>query len=53
MKDPMNEYRGMRVTVADGRAEVARVTREAEVKVSVARGERREPALATRGLGAE
>jgi len=47
MKDPMNEYRGMRVSVADGRAEVSRVTREAEVKVSVGRGERREPSLAT------
>ena len=46
MKDPMNEYRGMRVSVADGRAEVSRVTREAEVKVSVGRGERREPSLA-------
>jgi imidazoleglycerol-phosphate dehydratase len=47
MKDPMNEYRGMRVTVTDGRAEVARVTREAEVTVSVGRGAREEPALAT------
>jgi imidazoleglycerol-phosphate dehydratase len=47
MKDPMNEYRGMRVSVAEGRAEVSRVTREAEVKVSVGRGERREPSLAT------
>jgi imidazoleglycerol-phosphate dehydratase len=47
MKDPMNDYRGMRVTVADGRAEVARVTREAEVQVAVSRGARREPSLAT------
>ena len=47
MKDPMSEYRGMRVAVTDGRAEVARVTREAEVQVAVSRGDRRDPSLAT------
>ena len=47
MKDPMNEYRGMRVSVKDGAAEVARVTREAEVRVVVSRGARKEPSLAT------
>jgi imidazoleglycerol-phosphate dehydratase len=46
----MTEYSGMRLETAPGRVTASRVTREAEVRVVVERGERREPALDT-GLG--
>jgi imidazoleglycerol-phosphate dehydratase len=46
----MSEYSGMRLETSIGRATVSRVTREAEVRVAVERGERREPSLDT-GLG--
>jgi imidazoleglycerol-phosphate dehydratase len=42
---PAEEYRGMGVELVDGRAEVSRVTREAEVRVRVWRGDRVEPRL--------
>jgi len=40
-----NEYRGMSVELVAGVAQVARVTREAEVRVHVSRGVREEPRL--------
>jgi imidazoleglycerol-phosphate dehydratase len=43
--NPTDEYRGMRVALADGRAQVTRVTREAEVHLRVWRGAREEPRL--------
>lgn len=47
MRDPMDEYRGMAVAWDGETAVVTRVTREAEVRVAVGRGPRREPKLAT------
>jgi imidazoleglycerol-phosphate dehydratase len=47
MRDPMDEYRGMSVAWDGDRALVARITREAEVRVAVGRGPRREPSLGT------
>ena len=44
---PADDYRGMTVEIADGRAVVRRVTREAEVTVRVWRGRREEPTLAS------
>ena len=46
----MSDYSGMRLETAVGQASVSRVTREAEVRLVVARGDRREPRLDT-GLG--
>jgi imidazoleglycerol-phosphate dehydratase len=40
-----NEYRGMSVELVAGKAQVTRVTREAEVRVNVSRGAREEPRL--------
>ena len=42
-----NDYRGMGVELVAGRAQVTRVTREAEVRVAVSRGVREEPQLAS------
>ncbi len=45
MRDPLDEYRGMGVAWDGDRAAVTRITREAEVRVIVGRGERVEPHL--------
>ena len=47
MRDPMDQYKGMSLTLEDGRATVYRKTREAEVRVMVACGPREEPKLET------
>lgn len=47
MRDPMDAYRGMGLTWDGETAVVARVTREAEVRVRVGRGVREEPRLDT------
>jgi len=45
MRDPLDEYRGMTVAWDGDRAVVTRVTREAEVRLGVGRGDRVEPRL--------
>jgi imidazoleglycerol-phosphate dehydratase len=47
MREAIDDYRGMSVTWDGDRAVVARVTREAEVRLVVARGARVEPELAS------
>ncbi len=47
MRDPMDEYRGMGVAWDGEAAVVSRVTREAQVRVTVGRGPRVEPHLET------